>query len=165
VTRHTLAAASLLLAVAGCSSTPATTVLATAAQTQARVTVRVSLIDQGSMGWQLEVLFVPPSPGFHLYSLSLPDGGVEGLGIPTRLSVRGALVATGAVTAGEPTQLLDIAALGVKLPVYPDGPVTLVLPVRHTDGLTAHVVVSYGACSSATCLAPVIDEAIPLSVP
>jgi Disulphide bond corrector protein DsbC len=117
------------------------------------------------MGWQLEVLFVPPSPGFHLYSLSLPDGGVEGLGIPTRLSVRGALVATGAVTAGEPTQLLDIAALGVKLPVYPDGPVTLALPVRHTDGLTAQVVVSYGACSSATCLAPVIDEAIPLSVP
>lgn len=125
----------------------------------------MSLIDQGASGWQLEVLFTPPAPGFHLYSLSLPDGGVQGLGIPTRLSVRGALAETGPVTAGEPTQSLDIAVLGVKLPVYPDGQVTLSLPVRHTEGSTADVVVSYGACSSSTCLAPVTDEAIPITVP
>ncbi len=166
MTRHAVGAACLLLAtVGGCSSTPAATTLATVTRTQARVTVRVSLIDQGSTGWQLKVLFVPPSPGFHLYSLSLPDGGVQGLGIPTRLSVRGALTATGAVTADQPTQQLNIAVLDVTLPVYPDGPVALALPVRHTDGSTAQVVVSYGACSSATCLAPVIDEVIPVSVP
>lgn len=163
--RRTLAVAALLLAAAGCSSTAAPTTLATAMHTRAGVTVRVSVTDQGSAGWQLKVLLVPPSPGFHLYSLSMPDGGVQGLGIPTRLSVRGALTAVGAVTANEPTQLLSIPALGVRLPVYPDGPVTLALPVRHTDGSTVQVVVSYGACSDATCLAPVIDETIPVSVP
>lgn len=160
-----IAAVGLFLAVVGCSSTAATATLATATRAHASVTVRVSLIGQGSDGWQLKVQFVPPSPGFHLYSLSLPNGGVQGLGIPTRLSVRGALTAVGPVTADQPTQQLDIAALGVKLPVYPDGPVTLTLPVRRTDGPTAQIVVSYGACSSATCLAPVIDEAIPLAMP
>jgi hypothetical protein len=162
-----LAAALLLLAaVSGCSSSAAgSTTLATATRTQAGVTVRVSLVDQGSAGWRLKVLFVPPSPGFHLYSLSLPDSGVQGLGIPTRLGVRGALTAAGAVTADQPVQQLDISVLGVTLPVYPDGPVTLALPVRRTGGSTAQVVVSYGACSSGTCLAPVIDEVIPVSVP
>jgi hypothetical protein len=127
--------------------------------------VRVSLSEQGSQEWRLKVLFVPPSPGFHLYSLSMPDGGVHGLGIPTRLSVRGALAAAGTVTADQPTLQFDVAALGVELPVYPDGPVTLTLTVSHTDASAAQVVVSYGACSSTTCLAPVIDEAIPLTVP
>jgi hypothetical protein len=122
-------------------------------------------MDQGSSGWRLKVLFTPPSPGFHIYSLNLPDGGVQGLGIPTRLSVSGSLAATGSVTAGEPTRQLDIAVLGVELPVYPDGPVTLTLPVRHADGSVAKVVVSYGACSSSACLAPVTDEAIPITVP
>ena len=166
--RRVVAAVGLLLAAAGCGSTrasPAISTLATATHTRAGVSVRVSLVALGSAGWQLKVLFTPLSPGFHLYSLSLPDGGEQGLGIPTRLSVRGALNATGVVTAAEPTQQLDIAVLGVKLPVYPDGPVTLDLPVRHADGTAAQVVVSYGACSAATCLAPVIDEAIPVSVP
>lgn len=163
--RHVSAAVGLLLSLAGCGPSSAATTLATATHSQASVAVRVSLIDQGSSGWQLKVLFSPPSPGFHLYSLSLPDGGVQGLGIPTRLSVHGALAATGSVAADEPTQLLDIAVLGVKLPVYPDGPVTLSLSVRHTDGSTAQVVVSYGACSSSTCLAPVMDEVIPITVP
>jgi hypothetical protein len=165
VIRRALAAVGLLVAAAGCGSTAANTTLATATYTQARVTVKVSLTEQGPKDWQLKVLFVPPSPGFHLYSLSMPDGGVHGLGIPTRLSVRGALAAVGAVTADQPTLQFDVAVLGVKLPVYPDGPVTLTLPVSHTDGSTARVLVSYGACSSTTCLAPVIDEAIPLTLP
>jgi len=179
--RRIVAAVGLLLSVAGCSSTsttPAhaptptpTSTLSTATRTQAGVAVRVSVMGQGSAGWRLKVLLVPLSRGFHLYSLSLPNGGEQGLGIPTRLSVRGALEATGAATAQEPTRLLDIAVLGVKLPVYPDGPVTLDLPVRDAaaaasgDGAVAQVVVSYGACSSATCLAPVIGEVIPVSVP
>jgi hypothetical protein len=97
--------------------------------------------------------------------VDLTTSGIPALVVPTRLSVRGALAATGTATADEPTQLLDIAVLGVGLPVYPDGPVTLLLPVRRAEGATGQVVVSYGACSSSTCLAPVIDEAIPISVP
>jgi hypothetical protein len=49
---------------------------------------------------------------------------------------------------------VDLPALGVRLPTYPDGPVTVSLPVRRI-GPTADIVVSYAACSSGTCLAPV----------
>ncbi|MFG2004139.1 hypothetical protein ACGFNU_33765 [Spirillospora sp. NPDC048911] len=46
---------------------------------------------------------------------------------------------------------------GVRLPVYPDGPVTISLPVRRV-GTVGEVIVSYGACSKTTCLAPVTDH-------
>lgn len=99
----------------------------------------------------------PTRAGFHVYSVDLPEGGVRGLGIPTRLSVRGRLTATGRATANKPVRPLDLPSLGVTLRVYPDGPVTVLLPVRRT-GRTADIVVSYGACSSGTCLAPVTDH-------
>jgi hypothetical protein len=84
--RRIVTAAGLLLTVAGCSwtSTTPSSTLSTATRTQAGVTVRVGVMGQGSAGWRLKVLLVPLSQGFHLYSLSLPDGGEQGLGIPTR---------------------------------------------------------------------------------
>lgn len=99
----------------------------------------------------------PTMPGFHIYSVDLPQGGIDGLGIPTRLSVRAGLAPTGHATADKAVRLLTLPGLNVRLPVYPDGPVTITLPVRRT-GDTAEIRVSYGACSSSTCLAPVTDH-------
>jgi hypothetical protein len=99
----------------------------------------------------------PEQAGFHVYSVDLPEGGVDGLGIPTRLSVRGGLAATGPPTADQPVHLLELTGLSTELPVYPDGPVTLTLPVRRS-GDSAEVVVSYGACSASQCLIPVSDH-------
>lgn len=93
-------------------------------------------------------------PGFHVYALELPPGG---LGVPTRVTVRAGLTAAGAPKATEAVRWLDLPSLGARLPVYPDGPVTISLPVHRTGG-QGEVVVSYGACSRAVCLAPVIDR-------
>ncbi|SEL86786.1 protein-disulfide reductase DsbD family protein [Streptacidiphilus jiangxiensis] len=123
--------------------------------------VHVVVALQGS---RLAVTLTPDRPGFHLYSAALPDGGVDGLGVPTRLRVRHGLTATGALTASVPVRTLHLAALGVDLPVYPDGPVTLTLPVERTAGATgaAEAVVSFGACSADQCLAPVRDQVLPV---
>ncbi|WP_344446994.1 hypothetical protein, partial [Kitasatospora nipponensis] len=128
------------------------------------VTVSVTLVAATDGGSAIRATFTPDMPGFHLYSVDLPDGGVDGLGIPTRLSVRGDLTATGSPTAGVSTRLLRPAGLTVDLPVYPDGAVTLTLPVRRTGSHQADVIVSYGACSENRCLVPVRGQALHLAL-
>ncbi|MEU6753560.1 hypothetical protein ABZ914_45665 [Spirillospora sp. NPDC046719] len=120
--------------------------------TEGGVEVSVSVSDTS-----VKAVYRPLRPGFHVYSVDLPAGGVDGLGVATRLDVRGGLTATGRSTADRPVRMLALPSLGVSLPVYPDGPVTVSLPVRRT-GRTAEVVVSYAACSSGTCLPPVTDH-------
>ncbi|MCX4751106.1 hypothetical protein OG455_37340 [Kitasatospora sp. NBC_01287] len=128
------------------------------------VTVTVTLLPGSGSDRRLQATFSPQRPGFHLYSIDLPAQGIDGLGIPTRLSVQGGLTATGTPTANLATRLLRPAHLSTELPVYPDGPVTFVLPVRRTGAHQADVTVSYGACSESTCLMPVSKEVIPLGL-
>lgn len=110
----------------------------------------------------LEVTITPQMPGFHIYSLDLPPHGIDGLGVPTRIPVKGAFTANGQPQANVATQYLQIAALGVALPVYLDGPVTLTVPVaRHGCGAT-DVIASYGLCSDSRCMIPVMDLDIAL---
>lgn len=153
-----LVAAALVLAAAGCGGrapTPPTTAGFSAGGVD--VTLRVSAD-------RVAATFRPQQAGFHIYSVDLPDGGVDGLGIPTRLRVAGGLAATGAATADQPVRMLQLTGLPTQLPVYPDGPVTVTLPVRRS-GNSAQVVVSYGACSTAQCLIPVTDHVVPVAVP
>lgn len=122
------------------------------------VTVEAVLTDG-----QVRATFRPKRPGFHLYSLDLPPDGVQGLGIPTVVAVRGRLDAAGAPSADKPVNELRIEELNVTLPVYPDGPVTVTLPIRSTGDGPAEVVVTYGACSASTCLPPVRERVIALT--
>ena len=151
-----------VLALGGCgtSHTPASAAHATADG----VTVTVTLLPPSHGRRELQATFSPQRPGFHIYSIDLPDHGIDGLGIPTRLSVRGSLTAAGRPTANRTTLLLQPAGPATDLPVYPDGPVTFTLPVRQTNAHQADVIVSYGACSAHTCLIPVSDEVIHLSL-
>ncbi|MFC4905690.1 hypothetical protein [Actinomadura gamaensis] len=103
-------------------------------------------------------VFRPVRPGFHLYSRDLPPGGVEGLGVATNLTVRDGLTATARPTADQPVRALHLPSVNATLPVYPDGPVTLTLPLRRS-GHAGDAVVSYAACSPTTCLPPVKDHA------
>lgn len=121
------------------------------------VAVTVRLLPGDGDAATLEAVFRPQRAGFHLYSLDLPDGGVDGLGVPTRLAAAGSLRAAGRPRTGSPVRQLRPAGLGVALPVYPDGPVTVTLPVRRTGAVdAARAVVGYGACSeSGGCLPPV----------
>jgi len=116
----------------------------------------------GGTGY-VRVTFSPQRPGYHLYSIDLPPRGVHGLGIPTVVSVRDGLRMTGSPAADVPVRSLRIGQLDVDLPVYPDGPVTLTVPVRRTENGRAEVLVTYGACSATTCLPPVRNRLIILA--
>ncbi|WP_157856183.1 hypothetical protein [Actinacidiphila yeochonensis] len=155
-----------VLAAVGCGSGanhPGTLAEFTAGGVKAVVEVSRS----GGHEVRITATLRPRQAGFHLYSLSLPDGGVDGLGIPTRLSVAAPLVATGPVTSDDAAHGLRVPALDVTLPVYPDGPVTLRLPARVTGSpTTARLSLSYGACSASRgCLMPVRDHALTVRLP
>ncbi|MET8644067.1 hypothetical protein [Streptomyces sp. NPDC004675] len=108
----------------------------------------------------------PERDGFHVYSLTLPDGGVDGIGIPTRIRTEGALRPAGPATTDARERVVRPEGLDVRLPVYEDGRVTLELPVRRVGGTDrAEVLLSYGACSERDgCLAPVRDRAVALTL-
>ena len=150
----------LVLSGCGTAQAPEPTALATAHG----VTVTVALLPASNGQRELQATFSPQQPGFHIYSIDLPAHGIDGLGIPTRLTVQGSLAAAGKPTANRATRLLRPAGLQTELPVYPDGSVTFTLPVRQTSGHQAEVIVSYGACSEKTCLIPVSNEVIRLSL-
>jgi len=66
-------------------------------------------------------------------------------------------------------ETLDFYSEAAKqaLPVYPDGPVTLRLPVKvsgNTASAPAELSVTYAACSRTTCLTPVVDKRITVAI-
>jgi hypothetical protein len=63
-----------------------------------------------------------------------------------------------------PADSIAGADLGVDLPVYPDGPVTLTLPVT-ASGHTVEAVIGYAACSATQCLLPVAGRTVALTEP
>jgi thiol-disulfide isomerase/thioredoxin len=123
--------------------------------------VRVDLTlqeDRSQRSW-LAATFTPQTADTHLYATSLPAGGVNGLGRPTRLSIVTAsgLQLTGDPVADRPEREDRIDVLKTTVLVYPSGPVTLLAPVRITRPAKAEVSVSYMACSPKGCRAPVED--------
>ncbi|WP_037599957.1 hypothetical protein [Streptacidiphilus rugosus] len=110
------------------------------------VTLTVSSWD-GKQG-VLTVAFKPQRATYHLYSVTLPADGVDGVGRPTSATVTGAVKSTGKLTTSAPLHQLTIPGVAKPLPVYPDGPLTTTIPIRATGGQgTATIAVSYAACS------------------
>ena len=150
----------LILSVAG---------LATAAEgtfEKNSVSVAITVERSGSSSEATLVGVFTPNPKhaepLHLYGLTLPAGGP---GIPTRMALPAdaPLQATGPLTADQPTHDLS------GLPVFPEGPVTLRLPVRLPSGdgapMTVTVLVDYLACTRDACLIPVLRGKVSLVVP
>jgi hypothetical protein len=103
-----------------------------------------------------------PEKGFHVYGLSLPERGVDGLGVPTRVVPAGSLTARGPASANEVEEQLTIADLGVTLPVYPPGPVTISVPVTKSARGRPSVTLTFGSCSDRICNRPVIARQVPV---
>ena len=114
-------------------------------------------------GDKLVTTFTPQRPGFHVYSIGLPDDGIEGMGRPTRVQVAGSLHSRGALVAKAPVHMLPLQGTDLAFPVYPDGPVTTELPITVDRGGAAKILVSYAACSPAECMVPVTDHPLELS--
>jgi thiol-disulfide isomerase/thioredoxin len=130
-----------------------------ASMTKAGVRVDLTLQEDRSHRSWLAATFTPQTADTHLYATSLPPGGVNGLGRPTRLAVVTAsgLQLIGDPVADRPEREDRIDALKTTLSVYPSGPVTLLAPVRITRPARAELSVSYMACGPEGCRAPVED--------
>lgn len=143
--------------------------VATAAEpvvfTKNKVSVTITVEPGAGAQATLVATFTPdpahPQP-LHLYSIDLPTGGA---GIATRLSLPAGspLTATGPLATDLPTHQIE------GLAVYPEGPVTVRLPVRLPAGdgspVAATVLVSYLACTKTACLIPVIKGKVVIEVP
>src|ERR1051326_2558500 len=114
----------------------------------------------------LRATFTPTEEGFHLYGKDLPEEGINGLGGPTRLDiVSGSIQSAGPMFVDRNTR--DEDTLGVKLPIYPEGPVTLRQPISIVrPGDKADVELSYMSCKSGgVCHPPVHRKRVEIRVP
>jgi hypothetical protein len=136
--------------------------------TQNSVKVSVSL-EADSVGKPvIRATFTPTEPGFHLYSKDMPEDGVKGFGRPTRLQVLGGVIKQAGPVFSDVSPH-DLEVMDVKIPIYPEGPVTLRQPIEITTGrddLAAQIEISYMACKTGgECKMPVERKRIELKLP
>ncbi|GEM_PF-1120476 len=137
--------------------------------TQNGVHVEIRL-EKDSNGLSVAAAYRPINERFHLYSKDLPPGGLNGLGRPTVLEISGnGVEPTGALLASVPTIKLNATWSQEPVPVYPEGPVTLRLPIRFlldtTSPIPAELSLTYMTCSDTICLPPVEGKVIPIQLP
>jgi hypothetical protein len=112
----------------------------------------------------LRATFTPTAQGFHVYSKDLEPKRTGGLGMATRLEL---LPHTSIRAAGQ--LFADRAPESHHgLDIYPDGAVSLRLPVEfigaHTN-IAAQVAVSYMACKTdGACLRPVERQILDIQI-
>src|SRR5262249_14653884 len=100
--------------------------------TQNHVEVNINLGAHALGHMFLAATYKPLDAGFHLYSKDLPRTGIDGVGRPTLLELpaQSGLQAAGTVTDSVPANPVKIEGLDQPFPIYPDGPVTLRVPVK-----------------------------------
>ncbi|MFF3013256.1 hypothetical protein [Streptomyces sp. NPDC057939] len=132
--------------------------------TENGVTVTLSVSEWKASKGTLTAVFTPEE-GFHLYSTDLPATGIEGVGRPTAMNVTGALAAEGGPKAAAKVRDIALPGVDAPVPVYPDGPVTVTLPVRAGADGDATVLFGYASCSTQEgCTIPVTDHPVHLRV-
>lgn len=139
-----------------------------AAFTERQVAVAIALEVDTAGHAVILATFTPQRAGDHLYSKDLPRTGIDGIGRPTIVEVvsSDALVQTGPLTADRLPTSLYVPTLATSFPVYPDGPVTLRMPVARVPRGPGQAILSvtYMACSGRTCCPPVVDKRVPVSL-
>jgi len=116
----------------------------------------VVLMESDSQGQPLlRATFTPTDQGFHLYSKDLDPNVTGGLGRPTRLE----LLEHMPIRAAGPLFADHTPVSHQSLDIYPDGPISLRLPVQFISAdtnISAQVAISYMACKTdGFCLRPV----------
>ena len=143
--------------------------LLTFAKNDVEVEVHLEIDEQESA--QLVATFTPSEPTLHLYGLDMPLTGIEGVGRPTRIAiVSGAIESVGNLTADVTTTDRAFPNFDHTFPLYPDGPVTLTLPVKlpasRPESPEVVFSITYMACSSdGVCKPPVTDRQETITLP
>jgi hypothetical protein len=138
--------------------------------TEHGVHVTIALEQDANGTFLLASTYMPVDAHVHLYSTDLPRAGLNGAGRPTlfELPAQSGVHRIGQLTADQPVILDPFPTLNIVFPIYPDGPVTLRLPIAietHDTQLDMTVHVTYMACSSTGfCLPPVENKSVALVI-
>ena len=116
--------------------------------------------------------FVPVADGtgWHLYDVSMPKTGIDGVGRPTLLEfpAESGVVVEEPPSADVASHKLTIEMVGTY-DVYPAGPVTITQRIRLPAGDGSEVSVPaklwYMLCTDLTCLRPVSGKSLEVSLP
>ena len=109
----------------------------------------------------LRASLTPTDPGFHLYSKEHDPEKADGAGVATRLELlpNPAVKAVGQAFTDAAARTHRVPSLNLAVDIYPDGPVSLRLPIRFAVGATnvaAQIALSYMACKTdGECRLPV----------
>ena len=138
-----------------------------AAFTKNSVNVSIALTRTVEGYFLLEATFTPP-PDSHLYGKDIPRDGVDGLGRPTLLELTAwsKMQALGTLMESLPAFVVEFESL--ELLVYPNGPVTLTLPVLLPPGkewVDDEVSITFMACTVNGCKPPVVGKNVAVRVP
>jgi hypothetical protein len=156
----------LSAALSSCSSGPSKSI-ALASFEENDVDVSIQLTQQSDGRYFLNATFTPPK-GYHLYGKDIPANGVDGLGRPTLLELtpNSSMKAIGPLTANTDPQTPNFEPR--ELLVYPQGAVTLGLPVKLPAGdewVKDEFSVTYMACNAGQCKPPVEAKIVQVRVP
>jgi hypothetical protein len=117
----------------------------------------------------IRATFTPDASGFHLYSKDLNPKRTGGVGVPTRLELRADSSVRVAGNLFADTVPHQTKALDGSVDIYPDGPVSLRLPIQFVGAainIAAQVEVSYMACSTdGVCLRPIEHQLLDVQIP
>lgn len=161
--RSLLRALFLLGVLSACAPTPVAQ-SGTATHTERGVTVDIEVVVDNDGSALATARFTPDTQDWHLYDTSMALDGVEGFGRPTRLDITSGALSMGPTTADREPYDLAIGPLGITVPVYPDGPVTLTTPFVSTDS-SVDVALTYMSCGSdGGCTVPVTNRTVQITL-
>jgi hypothetical protein len=132
-----------------------------------QIAVSVHLTRKLNDSFFLTAEFIPPA-GYHLYSKDLPRSGMNGQGRPTLLELppNSRMQSTGVLAESVSSAMVGHQPDGPA--VYPDGPVTLTLPIKLppvSGWVEDQISVTYMACSESVCKVPTVGKLITVSIP
>ncbi|MBA3468083.1 MAG: hypothetical protein H0T53_00430 [Herpetosiphonaceae bacterium] len=154
------------------SQPPFTLWLHLADATERNVTVSLDLERDSGGNPILAATYTPTKPGFHLYSIDLPLEGASGLGRPTQLELAAQTLLSPRGPVSTDAVAFPDESISVSQPllIYPEGPVTLRLPITlpaSATPLSERVTVSYMTCNTVQglCMPPVIGKELEITIP
>ena len=113
---------------------------------------------------EIAVTFTPTVESGHFYGTSMPRGGIDGAGRPTLVELVGAdWSADGPVVESATARDQVLPGFSAPFQLYPDGPVTLRLPIRRVAAGSVgpvRVALTFMVCTTSGVCFPPVERAV-----